>query len=359
MSEPRQTFFVVDPDYQVGDVIGTGAYGIVRAALHKPSKQPVAIKKINPFDHALSCRRTLRELKLLRYFHHENIISILAVQKPNAYEDLKDVYLIQELMQTNMHLVIQNQELSNNHCQYFVYQILRGLKALHSANVLHRDLKPSNLLVNANCDLKICDFGLARSSSGVRDEQGSMTEYVATRWYRAPEIMLDYKRYTKAIDMWSVGCILAEMLIGEPLFPGKDYFHQITLIFEVLGTPTREDVEAIRSERTRSYICALPVVSKPLLGYKMARASDSAPDRLDLLENLLAFNPARRLTVEQALEHPYLNLYHDLDDEPTVKPVPEDLLAFDKNANELSLEQLKSEFVNDRSSHVTRLTFPS
>ncbi len=121
-----------------------------------------------------------------------------------------------------MHRVIRTQDLSDDHCQYFIYQTLRALKAMHSANVLHRDLKPSNLLLNANCDLKVCDFGLARSAASTEDNSGFMTEYVATRWYRAPEIMLTFKEYTKAIDVWSVGCILAEMLSGKPLFPGKD-----------------------------------------------------------------------------------------------------------------------------------------
>ena len=125
-------------------------------------------------------------------------------------------------METDMHRVIRTQDLSDDHCQYFIYQTLRALKAMHSANVLHRDLKPSNLLLNANCDLKVCDFGLARSANSTEDNSGFMTEYVATRWYRAPEIMLTFQEYTKAIDVWSVGCILAEMLSGKPLFPGKD-----------------------------------------------------------------------------------------------------------------------------------------
>ena len=179
-------------------------------------------------------------MKLLRYFNHENIISILDIQRPRSYESFNEVYLIQvcpvqlyvytscrpliiqELMETDMHRVIRTQDLSDDHCQYFIYQTLRALKAMHSANVLHRDLKPSNLLLNANCDLKVCDFGLARSAASTDDNSGFMTEYVATRWYRAPEIMLTFKEYTKAIDVWSVGCILAEMLSGKPLFPGKD-----------------------------------------------------------------------------------------------------------------------------------------
>jgi mitogen-activated protein kinase 1/3 len=106
---------------------------------------------------------------------------------------------------------------------------LRGLKYIHSANVLHRDLKPSNLLLNANCDLKICDFGLARTTS----ETDFMTEYVVTRWYRAPELLLNCSEYTAAIDVWSVGCILMEILRREPLFPGKDYVQQLSLITEV------------------------------------------------------------------------------------------------------------------------------
>lgn len=113
--------------------------------------------------------------------------------------------------------------------QYFLYQLLRGLKYVHSANVLHRDLKPSNLLMNANCDLKIGDFGLARTTS----ETDFMTEYVVTRWYRAPELLLNCSEYTAAIDIWSVGCILGEIMTRRPLFPGKDYVHQLRLITEV------------------------------------------------------------------------------------------------------------------------------
>lgn len=114
--------------------------------------------------------------------------------------------------------------------QYFLYQILRGLKYIHSANVLHRDLKPSNLLLNANCDLKICDFGLARTTS----ETDFMTEYVVTRWYRAPELLLNSSEYTTAIDVWSVGCIFMELMDRKPLFPGRDHVHQLRLLMEVI-----------------------------------------------------------------------------------------------------------------------------
>ena len=160
-----------------------------------------------------------------------------------------------ELMETDLHRIIYSrQELTDDHIQYFIYQILCSLKYMHSANVLHRDLKPANVLLNSNCDLKVCDFGLARyvgtvagadndcrlpsvaSCSGVDERSVDLTEYVVTRWYRAPEIMLSCQEYTKAIDVWSVGCIFAELLGSKPLFPGDDYIHQLRIITDVLGT---------------------------------------------------------------------------------------------------------------------------
>ncbi|KAK9447945.1 kinase-like domain-containing protein [Limtongia smithiae] len=330
--------FHVSEQYDVLDVVGRGAYGIVRSAIHKPSGQKVAIKKIAPFNHSMFCLRTLREIKLLKYFNHENIISILDIQRPASFDEFNEVYLIQELMETDMHRVIRTQTLSDDHCQYFIYQTLRALKAMHSANVLHRDLKPSNLLLNANCDLKVCDFGLARSVASADNNQGFMTEYVATRWYRAPEIMLTFKEYTKAIDMWSVGCILAEMLSGKPLFPGKDYHNQLTLILDVLGTPTMEDYYAVRSARAREYIRSLPFKKRVPFSALFPGVN---PLAIDLLEKMLTFNPSKRITVEDALQHPYLESYHDPDDEPTAAPIDDGFFDFDRRKGELSTEQLK------------------
>ena len=156
-------------------------------------------------------------------------------------------------METDLYQLLRTQVLSNQHVCYFTYQILRGLKYIHSANVLHRDLKPSNLLLNSNCDLKICDFGLARVADPNHSHEGQLTEYVATRWYRAPEIMLNAKGYGKAIDVWSVGCILAEMLNNRPLFPGQHYLEQLNLIFVFLGSPSQEDLAEIKTERARNY----------------------------------------------------------------------------------------------------------
>lgn len=137
--------------------------------------------------------------------------------------------------------------------QYFLYQLLRGLKYIHSANVLHRDLKPSNLLLNANCDLKICDFGLARTTC----ETDFMTEYVVTRWYRAPELLLNCSEYTAAIDIWSVGCILMEIIRREPLFAGKDYVQQLTLITEVFSSLQFLSGLSICQKRNKKYLCII------------------------------------------------------------------------------------------------------
>ena len=186
-----------------------------------------------------------------------------------------------------------------------------ALKYMHSANVIHRDLKPSNVLLNADCSLKICDFGLAR---GVDVESAELTEYVVTRWYRAPEIMLSCQEYTKAIDVWAVGCIYAELLGTKPLFAGNDYIHQLKLIVETLGTPSDEDTDFIKSARARSFM--LKQAGHPKVPWAQLFPAAN-PRALDLLDRMLAFNPVKRITVDEALRHPYLESLHCEDDEPS------------------------------------------
>ena len=158
--------FEVDDRYEVKKKIGAGAYGLLCAANDKRDNTTVAVKKIkDAFEDAIDCKRTLREVRLLQHFAHENVLNLRDIMLPPAgvISDWKDIYLVLELMDTDLHYIIHSkQSLTDDHIQYFIYQILRGLKAIHSAKVLHRDLKPNNLLVNKNCDLKICDFGLAR-----------------------------------------------------------------------------------------------------------------------------------------------------------------------------------------------------
>mmetsp|Transcript_35970 Transcript_35970/g.94614 ORF Transcript_35970/g.94614 Transcript_35970/m.94614 type:complete len:413 (+) Transcript_35970:54-1292(+) len=309
------TRFDVDSRYTLIKPIGSGAYGVVCSALDNHTGEKVAIKKINKaFDHLTDTKRTLREVKILRHFNHENVIRIKDILRPASLDKFEDVYIVSELMDTDLHQIISSpQPLTDDHCQYFLYQILRALKYIHSAHVLHRDLKPSNLLLNGNCDLKVCDFGLARVAHPEENHAGFMTEYVATRWYRAPEIMLSWKEYTKAIDVWSVGCIFAELLGRKALFPGKDYIHQLNLITDVIGTPNEEDIDSIESEKARRYISSLPY--KPPIPPERIYPNAN-PEAIHLLQQMLVFSPTKRITVEDALAHPYLASLHDPSDEP-------------------------------------------
>jgi len=271
-------------------------------------------------------KRCLRELRLLAHFRgHKNITSLYDMDIVfNANRDFDEVYLYEELMEADLHAIIRSgQPLSDAHFQSFMYQTLCGLKYIHSANVLHRDLKPGNLLVNADCELKICDFGLARGYTpgpagqqlrgGNAANQGFMTEYVATRWYRAPEIMLSFANYATAIDVWSVGCILAELLGGKPIFKGRDYVDQLNQILHYLGTPSEDTLRRVGSPRAQDYIRSLPI--KPRIQFSTLYPTAN-PLALDLLSKLLCFDPARRISCEEALAHPYFQVWHDPNDEP-------------------------------------------
>lgn len=165
---------------------------------------------------------------------------------------------------------------------------------MHSANLLHRDLKPSNLLLNSECHVKVGDFGLARSLDTTDpDSQPLLTDYVATRWYRAPEILLGSNKYTKGVDMWSLGCILAELLLGKPFFPGTSTLNQLDRVMEITGRPTAEDIESINSPLAQTMLESLPPTKSKRLRDIFPTASDEA---LDLLKNLLHFNPNKRLS---------------------------------------------------------------
>ncbi|XP_072164078.1 mitogen-activated protein kinase 1-like isoform X1 [Diadema setosum] len=330
----RGQVFDVAPRYTGLSYIGEGAYGMVCSALDNATGTKVAIKKISPFEHQTYCQRTLREIKILTRFRHENIINIQDIIKAEEMESMKDVYIVQTLMETDLYKLLKSQQLSNDHICYFLYQILRGLKYIHSANVLHRDLKPSNLLLNTTCDLKICDFGLARIADPDHDHTGFLTEYVATRWYRAPEIMLNSKGYTKSIDMWSVGCILAEMLSNRPIFPGKHYLDQLNHILGILGSPCPDDLACIINEKARAYLEGLPLKPKVPWTRLYPKADAKA---LDLLERMLSFNPDKRITVEDALAHEYLSQYYDPEDEP----VAEKPFTFATELDDLPKERLK------------------
>ncbi|GAB4856273.1 Mitogen-activated protein kinase, variant 2 [Ancistrocladus abbreviatus] len=317
-----QALFEIDMKYIPIKPIGRGAYGVVCSSINKETNEKVAIKKINnAFENRIDAMRTLRELKLLRHLRHENVIALKDVMLPVDRKNFKDVYLVYELMDTDLHQIIKSsQALSNDHCQYFLFQLLRGLKYLHSANILHRDLKPGNLLVNANCDLKICDFGLARTSSG----QGQfMTEYVVTRWYRAPELLLCCDKYGTSIDVWSVGCIFAELLGRKPVFPGTECLNQLKLIINILGSQKEHDLEFIDNPKAKRFIKSLPYSP----GAPFSRLYPNAhPLAIDLLQKMLVVDPTKRISVTEALQHPYMSpLYDPRKNPPAQFPIDLDI----------------------------------
>ena len=307
---------MVDVRYQNLKPIGGGSYGFVCSADDTATGQKVAIKKVaNVFHDLIDAKRILREIKLLRHFRqHENIISIkdIITSPPNTIE-FSDVYIITNLMESDLDRIISStQDLSDQHFQYFLYQIFRGLKFIHSASVLHRDLKPSNLLVNANCDLAICDFGLARGVDNSLQEH--LTEYVQTRWYRAPELLCELDNYDPQIDVWSVGCIFAEMLRRKPFFRGETPQHQLETIVSVIGLPGNELMGRIRSEAIRKALMS-GAECKPY-PFKSYFPRDVSPTALDLLQRMLVFDPRERCSIEEALQHPYLADLHRQLEEP-------------------------------------------
>ncbi|KAM8786625.1 mitogen-activated protein kinase 15 isoform 2-T2 [Rhynchonycteris naso] len=188
--------------------------------------------------------------------------------------------------------------------------LLRATKFIHSGRVIHRDQKPSNVLLDASCLVKLCDFGLARPLSGLPEgsKDWALTQYVATRWYRAPEVLLSSSRYTLGVDMWSLGCILGEMLRGKPLFPGTSTLHQLELILQTIPPPSEQDLLALGSGCSTSILHHL--ASRPRQTLDTLLPADTPPEALDLLRRLLVFAPDKRLSAAQALQHPYVQRFH-------------------------------------------------
>lgn len=308
----NKTIWEVPERYLNLSPVGSGAYGSVCSAFDDKTGFKVAVKKLSrPFQSIIHARRTYRELRLLKHMKHENVIGLLDVFSPaTSLKEFKDVYLVTHLMGADLNNIVKCQKLTDDHVQFLIYQILRGLKYIHSAAIIHRDLKPSNLAVNEDCELKILDFGLARQTD---DE---MTGYVATRWYRAPEIMLNWMHYNMTVDIWSVGCIMAELLTGRTLFPGTDHIDQLKLIMLLVGTPEPSLLEKISSESARNYVMSLPIMPKRNFADVFLGAN---PLAVDLLEKMLVLDTDQRITAADALAHPYFSQYHDPEDEPVAE----------------------------------------
>jgi len=304
--------------------LGRGAYGTVHLCEDTRSGSQVAVKHVR---HAVRHGKSMvREIHLLARLRHENLLHLIDFPAVSS-RNFEDVFLVLPYMPADLHKVIQSrQALTEKHVQVIIAQLLRAMAHVHAAGVAHRDLKPANILISADCKLKVCDFGLARGDmldpNGDDGEQcGVLTEYVVTRWYRAPEVMLLPKQYTSAVDMWSVGCILAEILGRKALFPGKNHVDMVCRVAQTLGSPADADLGWLprSSDAYRFLQQVCPRSEGAQFSSLYPRAS---PACLDLLKALLTWDPAQRLTAVDAQEHNYLLPY--LPSEPAAMPEPFD-----------------------------------
>uniref|UniRef100_A0A8C4HXE3 mitogen-activated protein kinase n=1 Tax=Dicentrarchus labrax TaxID=13489 RepID=A0A8C4HXE3_DICLA len=301
--EVNKTSWEVPERYRDLRQVGTGAYGTVCSAVDSRTGTKVAIKKLyRPFQSELFAKRAYRELRLLKHMKHENVIGLLDVFTSALSLDIfHDFYLVMPFMGTDLGKLMKLQKLSEEKIQYLVYQMLKGLKYIHSAGIIHR----------VSCLLCILDFGLARQTDT------EMTGYVVTRWYRAPEVILSWMHYTQTVDIWSVGCIMAEMLQGKPLFKGSDHLDQLTEIMKTTGTPTQEFITKLESEEAKSYIKSLPKVEKKDLQKVF---STTEPQAVSVLERMLLLDPESRVSAAEALTLPYFSEFRDPEEETEAQP---------------------------------------
>jgi len=338
-TEPR---WRIPPRYEFRQTIGTGSYGAVCEAYDQQEGRLVAVKRVrHMFEDLIDCKRILREVAILARLQHEYVVQLYDAIVPGNSPNFDELYLIMEICDSDLKKLCRTDvTLTPLHINTLLYNLLVGVKYLHSAGIYHRDLKPANCLVNQDCAVKICDFGLSRAIGGEIAQQRAelsgakaqlhrrhLTGHVVTRWYRAPELILLQENYTTAIDLWSVGCIYAEllgMLDGTnlqdrgPLFPGTSCFplspdskhksdksranhDQLSIIFNILGTPTEADIADLERDDARRYLSCFAKRQGEGLQSKFPHVEAGT---IDFLEGLLRFSPKERLTVGQALEHP-------------------------------------------------------
>lgn len=365
---PTSRGWAIPAHYQMRTLLGQGAYGTVAEVLDHKNQRLVAIKKVREmFHNPTDTKRILREIAIQTRLSHVNIARIYDVMLPEGQglDDFKELYIVMEICDTDLrHLMSKDITLEMVHLATLMYNLLCGLSYIHSAGVYHRDLKPANCLANQDCTVKICDFGLARAVNappavellprtprGEPDQEvgrpsgpivahterarRTLTDHVVTRFYRAPELILLQRNYTEAIDVWSVGCIWAEllqMLEGTHvedrcyLFPGstaypmspakgkeRDYMHhtkgekeQLNVIFNIIGTPSAAEIDVLEREDSKRYLALFEEREGSGLRSRFSDASSIGPLAFDLLERMLKFSAHERITVSEALAHPAL-----------------------------------------------------
>uniref|UniRef100_A0AAR2L3M7 mitogen-activated protein kinase n=1 Tax=Pygocentrus nattereri TaxID=42514 RepID=A0AAR2L3M7_PYGNA len=327
--EVNKTVWEVPERYRDLRQVGTGAYGTVCYSMDRRTGSKVAIKKLHrPFQSELFAKRAYRELRLLKHMKHDNVIGLVDVFTADlSFDRFQDFYLVMPFMGTDLGKLMKTQRLTEDKIQYLVYQILRGLKYIHSAGIIHRVsciYLPKPLHIT---DLIMHFYSL------------EMTGYVVTRWYRAPEVILNWMHYTQTVDIWSVGCIMAEMLMGKPLFKGNDHLDQLTEIMKITGTPTQEFISKLQSQDAKNYILRLPKLKKKDL---QALMPDVNPQAITVLESMLLLDPDSRVTATEGLALPYFAVFREPEEETEALPYDHTL-----DNVELSLDQWKRHAFNE------------
>ena len=374
--------FELPETYSVVDYLGSGAYGCVAAANyteHGESRvsRVVAIKKCkNIFSSRTLAKRTLREMRLLRVLsNHPNIIKLMLVLLPRYTTTFNSLYLVFEMMETDLASIIRStQLLTDDHVRYFSVQLLRACDFLHQNHIVHRDIKPRNILVNGDCTLRLADFGLGRIHNPDDDScTVPMTSYVTTRWYRAPEILVGWEHYDASIDMWAVGCVLAELVGRVPMFPGNDSKKQLELIVNVLGRPSDDFITQIRKPACREMLVAIPksdAFARKAINSVLGKTSSAksalnaveatpgpsgvSPEALKLIDNLLVYDPHYRPTAKQCLCSPYYQVMEQvyLDKNGVQREGPVDALSngsidFGFEHRKLTIDELRIELLRE------------
>lgn len=292
-------FDELEDRFEIGESIGRGRYGVVAKAYDRHTNTEVAIKQVmDLLSNNSECEKLYREIRFLESFkQHQNILNLVNIIK--SAND-KDVYLVLEYMEANLFNAIRAKILNEQHIKYITYQVIKALKYIHSAGVIKRNLKPSHILLNSECKVKLDDFSLAKEVYTL-DDWNNVTDYNASRWYRAPEMLLAAPSYSQAVDMWSLGCILGEMLIGKTVFPGTCTINQLSLIIQLTGFPCVEEMEDIKGSLSG---LLGNIKTKTVKSFENVFVN-AGKEAIDLLKKLLQFSPKKRISAEEALAHPY------------------------------------------------------
>lgn len=341
--------FSVDSRYKPETILGRGSFGVVCTAHDNVTNKSIAIKRIRPYaNDDWDARHTLREIRLMRLFKtHPNIISLYNL---SSFDEKAELYMMMELMDCDLHRIIQSkQDLSDAHIKCFAKQLLEGIRALHSVGVFHRDIKPGNILVSKDCQLRITDFGLARfmddRTLNGDNSRNPMTEYVVTRWYRCPELLLAPNRpYTAAVDIWSIGCILGELIRRKPMFPGKSHTHQVQVILEVRGYSSPPDLGFPLSAETKTFLnrrCVYP--GQSLTSFIPGASRES----IELIDAMLQLSPDSRPSAEEALRYRYLTGAQEVCDYSSVQLFRPDQSMFSFETEKYSLAELRAMIMDE------------